>query len=91
MKKIIVTITFTGAVGGNVTTIILGPNTKINYQAKAGDPPRSFDLEPANYSIVLNGVSGGTCNLSVDDQFGNNLIKDSCPPNHIFIAQVFTV
>ena len=91
MKKITVTITFTGATGGNVTTKILGPHTKIEYLATAGDPPLSFDLAPANYSIILNGISGGACDLSVDDEFGNNLVADSCPPTHIYIPQVFTI
>lgn len=91
MRKIIITIKFTNGNGGNVTTQIMGPNTNINYLTSSGQPPRSFDLEPGNYSIILNGASGGTCTLSVDDEFGVNLINHACEPTHIYIPEVFTV
>ena len=91
MKKITITITFKNATGGNVTTQIMGTNTNITYLTNATHPPRSFDLESGNYSIILNGISGGTCSLSVDDHAGNNLASDTSGPQYIFITQVFTV
>jgi hypothetical protein len=91
MKKITVTIKFKNTTGGNVTTQIMGPNTNITYLANAAHYPRSFDLEPGNYSIILNGISGGTCALSVDDIGNNNLTSDTCGPKHIYIASVFMV
>ena len=92
MKTIKITITFSGAAGGDISVRIQGPGTDINYEAKGSDPrpDRSFDLMPALYSIKLHGLSGGKVNLLIEDG-ATKLVNMPCPTPNIFILTSFTV
>lgn len=89
MYNITIEVTFVNSVEGQVNVTLLGKGLHYQYLVYCNES-RNFDFPIGDYSIQIQGSSGGTVRLNIMHNH-KTLLSRTCPPLNLFILDEFQV